>query len=307
MLVVTVSSDNFEFGLSIRELLRIWGKIIEHKEDEIIIDLSHCRFCNCCLLLGLHLLHKNLSQEGCRISLNTDCIHPAFASYLVLTSFTEGLNPNHFSSEQMDQLLLHYQNRTYLPLLDFPATELLADSQIRDRLLSFLSQSIQNKLHLDPQIFIAVSYLITEAVNNIKDHARTPRGYLFTQFYPRKGLMDICFADLGVSLLGSYQAVERTDVNSPVIAMQSALNGDSTKGELHRGFGIRTSREMLVHGLGGRYFMMSGNAFLDSRPGVKDKINVFPERPGIQWDGTYLALRIPIQAKPGFDYIKYVE
>ena len=309
MINITVQSDtSLEFASSIRELFRIWALVINGgKKEEIIVDLSNCRFCKCSFLLGLHLLYKDFVKQGYNISLKTNCSNKAFGSYLNLTSFDEGLNPNNFSSNEVDQLFERFKNKTYLPLLNFPASAMAEDIRIRESIMDSLSQSIESKLKLEPQIRGAVTYLIDEAVNNIKDHARTLRGYIITQFYPKRQYMDICIADLGVSLLGSYKAVGRTDIITPEQALQAALNGDSTKDDPGRGFGIRTSRRMLVQGLGGRYFMMSGNAFLYSLPARKETIQVIDENIGIQWNGTFVALRIPIQTNSTFEMTQYLE
>jgi len=162
-------------------------------------------------------------------------------------------------------------------------------------------------LQSDAQLYSGVSYLIDEAVNNITDHSRTDRGYLFTQFYPKKEYLDLCIADTGISILGSYEAVGRTDITSHEQAIQAALSGDSTKDDPNRGFGIRTSRRMLVKGLGGRYFLLSGNSFMFSYPGVNETIKVLPPVPGISWPGTYLALRIPVQKNVKFQINDYLE
>ena len=142
---------------------------------------------------------------------------------------------------------------------------------------------------------------------NNRELLERARGFLFTQFYPSKGFLDICIADTGVSILGSYQAVGRDDITTHEQALQSALSGDSTKDDPNRGFGIRTSRKMLVKGLGGNYFLWSGNAFLFGAPGSKEAIKVVPQHLGIEWPGTYLALRIPIQKNVKFQISDYLE
>jgi hypothetical protein len=156
-------------------------------------------------------------------------------------------------------------------------------------------------------LYTAVTYLIDEAVNNIKDHAQTERGFLFTQFYPKAEYMDLCIADAGISILGSYQAAGRLDITSHSQAIEAALNGESTKDVAGRGFGIRTSRNMLVNGLGGRYYLMSGDSFLFSYPGGNEEIKIFPNNSGLNWVGTYLAMRIPVQKNVNFHYNEYLE
>lgn len=294
------------FGAPINELLRVWAQIIENKEEPITLDFSGCRFSNPFFLLGIYLLCRHCRNEGMDIEMNLDCGNEYFANYLNLTYFHEGLQPD-IVTQDIEAIFESYRYKTYLPLINFPAGENNMDSDIRDRLLEFMSDRVRERLNLDVQLYSAVSYLIDEAVNNIKDHARSQRGYLFTQFYPKKQFLDLCIADTGVSLLGSYLATGRKDISSHEQAIQSALSGDSTKNNLHRGFGIRTSRNMLVNGLGGRYFLFSGNSFLFSQTGMKEEVKVLPQIPGISWPGTYLAMRIPVQKNVNFQYNQYIE
>ena len=71
----------------------------------------------------------------------------------------------------------------------------------------------------------------------------------------------------------------------------------------NRGYGIYTSKKMLINGLGGQYMIMSGGAVY-----MKSKdIDRFFTLPGdLRWNGTVVALRIPYQA-PHFNYINYIE
>lgn len=160
-------------------------------------------------MLGISLLYRHCRNEGKDIEMNLDCGNEYFANYLNLTYFREGLQPD-IVTQDIETIFESYRHKTYLPLTNFPAGENSMDSDIRDRLLEFMSNRVRERLNLDVQLYSAVSYLIDEAVNNIKDHARTQRGYLFTQIYPKKQFLDLCIADTGVSLLGSYLATGRT-------------------------------------------------------------------------------------------------
>jgi hypothetical protein len=296
----------FNFGAPINELLRIWSFIELNKNQKIIIDLSDCRFSNPSFLLGIYLLYRHCMQAGKDIELNSECKNEYFSSYLNLTYFKEGFHPDNYSPDEYNIIFDSYLDKTYLPLTNFPARDNNADAAIRDRMLELMSQRIRQRLNLNGELYNAVTYLIDEAVNNIKDHAKTPRGYLFTQFYPKKKFLDVCIADTGITILGSYQAAGRDDIQNHGQAMQAALSGESTKNDPNRGFGIRTSRRMLVNGLGGRYFLMSGNAFIFSQPG-SEEIRVFPANPGLNWPGTYLAMRIPVQLNANFHFYQYIE
>lgn len=71
-----------------------------------------------------------------------------------------------------------------------------------------------------------------------------------------------------------------------------------------RGYGIWTSKRMLVEGLGGQYLMVSGNCFYYK--GVNyDRIFCMPE--GLRWNGTLVALRIPTNLNSTFQYYYYTE
>ena len=91
-------------------------------------------------------------------------------------------------------------------------------------------------------------------------------------------------------------------VLKPMIANRGISTKNLPNAE-NRGYGIITSKKMLVDGLGGTFVMMSGNALhlynsLDRR---------FVEAPeNIRWNGTIIALRVPYMNKD-FQYINYIE
>jgi len=88
--------------------------------------------------------------------------------------------------------------------------------------------------------------------------------------------------------------------------MKAANSGISTKNlpdAENRGYGIITSKKMLVDGLSGNFVMLSGNAlFLKSK-----SVDQFSALPDIAtWKGTIVAMRIPY-VNEGFNYIHFVE
>ena len=60
---------------------------------------------------------------------------------------------------------------------------------------------------------------------------------------------------------------------------------------------------MLVEGLGGQYLMISGSCMYLKSPG-HDNVYRFPD--GLRWNGTIVALRIPIDSSQ-FNYVNYLE
>ena len=106
--------------------------------------------------------------------------------------------------------------------------------------------------------------------------------------------------------MDSDQTFPDNEIESDLEAIQAANRGISTKNlpnAENRGYGIITSKKMLIDGLGGTFVLMSGNALhlynsLDRR---------FVETPeNIRWNGTIIALRVPYMNKD-FQYINYIE
>ena len=144
----------------------------------------------------------------------------------------------------------------------------------------FVSSLVENliirQLGIQSNVANGLKYLIDETLDNITEHSESDRGYIFAQAYPQKGFLDVCIADTGVTLLGSYQKLQGNEITTDSEAIRAANRGHSSKnvGESEsRGFGIMTSKRM-------------------------------PD--GLRWPGTIVAMRIPYYSKE-FDYIKYVE
>ncbi|HAQ21182.1 MAG TPA: hypothetical protein DCR40_18415, partial [Prolixibacteraceae bacterium] len=95
------------------------------------------------------------------------------------------------------------------------------------------------------------------------------------------------------------------DIQNDVQALEQAINGKSTKQITEtRGYGIDTSRRMLVDGLKGKYFLLSGSAMYIY---TIDFEQIVPLESRVRWPGTLLALRIPPKVPAGFNYSNYLE
>lgn len=91
-------------------------------------------------------------------------------------------------------------------------------------------------------------------------------------------------------------------------ALKYANEGYSTKDlpdAESRGFGISSTKSMIVEGLGGAFFMLSGGAFhRHDASGGSDYVKL-PET--INWNGTIILMRIPLTVSEEFDYTKYIK
>ena len=136
-------------------------------------------------------------------------------------------------------------------------------------------------------------------------HSASERGLVFAQAYPKKAYIDLCIADRGITLKGSFNNAG-IEIADDVEAMQAANKRISSKNlpnAENRGYGIYTSKKMLISGLGGHYMMISGSA-LYLKDSNMEKIIELPE--GLKWNGTVIALRLPYQREE-FSYTNYFE
>ena len=279
-------SDNF--GDPILELFKILEVINTNPDSEIVINLSDCEFSYPFILTAISVLNNNNE----RIIINANCKNPAFSEYLKYINFFIGMKPDELNTLDFANLLLKYETKTYIPIINFPVARNHTSTLIRDRFLSSINQLIYNQLKLKGEIKNAVSYLIDESVVNIVDHSLADRGFIFAQYYPTKNFMDVCIADGGIGVLNSYINNRFEGISNSPDAIISAVNGQSTKDDgKGRGYGIRTSKEMLVNGLKGKYFLLTGNGFI-VKNSLREEIISLPESKS--WNGTIISLRIPI-------------
>ncbi len=203
------------------------------------------------------------------------------------------------SPEAISDCFRAFEKKTYLPILCFSTKR--ADGQNSANLGSSVAKFLRKRASLPVETHTAISYLISETIDNILEHACSKCGYISCQAYPKLEYIDLCIFDSGISLIGSFRESRRMDeTNDDIDAMEAVINYQvSTKnlpGAENRGFGIRTSREMLVNGLGGEYLIYSGNALFVSNP-KEERIIGLPHTIGVR--GTLVAMRIPV-SKEGF-------
>lgn len=302
------SRVNHGFGSGLSIFLSVLEQIESIPEGEAVqLDMGRCEFLNPFLLLPLMLLVEAEKRKGREITVQSAGQSSYFRDYLNLIAFAGGLRPEDIAGGAYTEALGKYEKKTYIPIISFPATRSQTDTSIRDNFLGIINTLLAKQLGLKGPLLIAVMYLIDEAVNNIVDHSREERGYIFAQYYPSRRYMDLCVADKGIGLLGTYMENRKQGIINHVDALKSAAAGESTKnlpGYDGRGFGIRTSKEMLAKGLDGKYFLFSGNAFL-LKTNDNEAITGMPET--LSWKGTIVALRIPYYGKTGFNPADFYE
>lgn len=298
--VITINnpgSDNIGASLqSLLQALEQFNTVIPG--DEITIDLSKLSFIHPFLVLPICSLISGARRNGVIVNL---LYNDATKSYLETILFPNGFNA--LSINNWDQYLLKFQTKTYLPICMIPVEG--RNTLVREQLLTVFENILLRQLKITGQMISVVKYLISEAMDNIVDHAEVMNGWIMVQNYPTKGFLDICILDAGLGLLGTYKKFGFDKINSDEEALEQAINGKSTKQITEtRGYGIDTSRRMLVDGLKGKYLLFSGASFYVY---TKDLEQITPLNRISKWNGTILALRIPKLVPDNFTYSTFLE
>lgn len=301
-LTLTIRQPENERISSSYKVFLEWLETINNSNihNEIIFDLSNQSFIYPFLILPIAADIYELKNRGFRVSIKKG---QQTGSYLSSLLFPEGLNA--LNIPYWENVLEVYKRKTFLPICIVPAGTTHYETSVRERILSVFEEILLNQLNLATQLNTSISYIISEYMANIVDHAGINYGMIMVQNYPSKGFLDICILDCGEGLLSIYQKHGFRDIITHEDAIKEAINGRSTKESANeRGYGLKSTRKMLVEGLGGEYLLHSGNAFFIWNRN-HEQISSFPGNKN--WKGTLLFLRIPKNIPVGFNYTSYLE
>lgn len=301
---------NDNFGDSMGKLFELQVQIDNTEKDiEILLDYSKASFTKPFFTLGLLLLIKQYEGKRAPINLQSEIENQSVAGYMSNISFPHIIHCDKTNSDSVKSLLEKYKNKTYIPLLSFPIGSDDETSRIRDIFIGHLNSLLRGFVNVGTNynLLSALLYLIDETIENIIHHAYRDNGYIFAQFYPTLGYLDICIGDIGRTLLESYTDFKDNayNVTNHLEAMKAALQGKSTKlQDISRGFGISTSTRMLTEGMNGKYFIYSGDTFCYISA---EKNEIYNTKGDFNWQGVLVCLRIPALVPQDFDYYKFAE
>ena len=293
---VTFSSDDFRAAIT--EFVRYIHQVNTETPEKVIFDLSQCSFFVPYILAGITAIAKFLADKHCTI----EYIFPPDKTYLETINFPNGIDFSNILPEEIESRLGRFNAKTYLPVICFPAKN--NETHIREKVMSTVNSILRNQLQLQGNILQAIYYMIDELTQNVVDHSDAPNGVVFAQYFSRKHYMDLCISDCGKGVYRAYLDSGKHNPANNTEALEFAVKGKSVK-DLpdSRGFGLSTSRKMLVHGLKGTFFVLSGDTFFLEEPEQQEKIIQLAD---LDYQGCFVALRIPLNTT-GFDFYKYVE
>ena len=291
---INVRDDRLIDGLI--PALRIMSKAENTEDDTLNVDFTDTVFVSPVFVLssivylsrcGKHVLISNVSDYLKTIGLDTGGIH------------TDEMRESEFKAKMEG-----YSGVTYIPIINFPAR---TNDDSKEAISTIVENIIIRQSNIAPNVAQGIKYMVDETLDNITEHSESDRGFIYAQAYPKKRYLDICIADRGITLLGSYKRLPDNEISTDLEAIKAANRGISSKNlpeAENRGYGIYTSKRMLINGLGGEYLMISGSNFYYMHPGA-DGIYSLPD--GLRWNGTIVALRIPYYQDSKFNYINYIE
>lgn len=290
---IVIADDRLMNGLL--PVVSIMSKVNSTDDTEITLDFTDTLIVPPVFVLSLIVY---ASRCGKQVSI---CGSNYYLNAIRFT--TGGIKPDEIRKSEFLALMEGYSKETFIPIVSFPAQ---ANSDDKDAILSIVEDILIRQVGIERNVATGIKYMIEETVDNVTEHSKTDRGYIFAQANPTKGYLDVCIADRGITLLGSYRTLADNEIADDMEAIKAANRGISCKNRPeaeNRGFGIYTSKKMLIEGLQGQYLMISGDSlYMKNRE--FDNFYSLPE--GIRWNGTIVAFRIPYQSSK-FNYINYIE
>lgn len=111
-----------------------------------------------------------------------------------------------------------------------------------------------------------LKYLLTEIMNNVADHARSPvGGFAMAQYYPNKNTVQFAIADRGIGFLKNVQA-KVPDIVTEYEAIELAMNKGFTASsqrlyghERNAGYGLYAFSKIVEH-IGGKFVIVSNDS-----------------------------------------------
>lgn len=292
------ATEEVRIGYSFNYMIKVIAET--EAADAVLWDFADVTFLHPFFLAPL-AIYKNTSGKDIK------CVNMSLRiqAYLNSICFDRMLYFNQEIREDIEAVMQKYTDKTYLPLCSFAM-----NNANKDTFGSIMKAILMKQTNIGRKGNSSLSYLISELLDNIYEHSQSPYGYLFSQYSEKEGVINLCIADTGISIAGSFEKAglyqEEIDGNEAE-ALKLANEGYSTKNRPeaeNRGYGISTSKAMLVNGMKGAFFMLSGGAFHRYENGINYYINL---KNIFRWNGTIILMRIPIVLPDNFNYIDYLE
>ncbi len=178
---------------------------------------------------------------------------------------------------------------------NFPKNTVIFDGQNsikQEQLETQFVLDILNRIGNIAGIKDLIFYPVGEFVANIVEHSKSKAGYLLADISSDHAYLNICITDTGRGFSATYRDEQSMNF-SDADALKEVLRGHSTKSSIERGYGIRTSKKLIVEGLTGEFVIISGRDALVS----SQKEEALLSLDGFYWQGVIVAYRLPLPIK----------
>jgi hypothetical protein len=287
--IQTLSAE--QYGQAFYKLFQIASIVQRSGEQHIELDFSHTRFVPAPLLAGLACLITQWNEAG-RVVTCIPCDH--LTGYFNFVHFPDMLDTA--ADVHAIAKLAAFGSRTYTPLLLFPCpVRGRASTGNMETAVNTVCDTVAAQINATRDYGEALDYLISELANNVMHHSGKDKGLLFVQTYRQLGLLDIVVADNGGGVYASYKGNPNFHPQSEAEAIQLAVTGSSSKDLAEtRGFGITTSHDVTIKGLGGSMVLWSGATLFAT--GGAGEGRIIPATEGARFNGCLVSLRLRIQS-----------
>lgn len=260
-------------------------ELFQNFQKEGLFDFSKIDWMQPILLLPLSAFIDKNNFEYKNISSD-------ISDYLNIVKFPKGVD-----NKNALQKILKLSNKTYTPIIKLKNDNIKERADFIDLFFEKLFQFLPKKQERENKN--SYWFPLSELTLNIFEHSGENSGYILLQYYPKKKILEVCIADTGKGFSKNYKQYQNINL-SDTDAIKEAIKGNSTKGE-ERGYGLRTSKDLITKGMSGEFILISGNAlyFANSK---KETISSFP----INWKGVVISYRIPIPDLK-INYLHFVE
>ncbi|MBD5240478.1 MAG: hypothetical protein HDS59_00090 [Barnesiella sp.] len=269
------------------------------KVDKVIWDFSECSFLHPFYLAALGIL-----ADQFRDKILIDGVSERLKTYFHTVCFEKPLEIDYNHSYD---IIGNHGTKTYIPICKFNPKEQKASDEVQ----KIVQDALKAQIGKHTALHQILSLSLGELVDNISDHSGADTAFIYSQYMANEGNIYLFIADRGRSIYTSFATDDRyssqlTQLESS--ALRLALSGKSTKNRPeneNRGYGISRTRRIIVDGLGGGFFILSGGTFFRHETASDDTIIDLPE--DVRWDGTVILLKIPTNVPDGFNIYDYIE
>ena len=293
-------AEEIRIGSSFNYMIKVISET-ECADAKVIWDFRQVNFLHPFFLAPLAIYKNTTDKEVVCVNISLK-----LQSYLNNIYFDRLLYFKNDSKEDIEKALNDYVEKSYIPVCSFAMT----DSN-KNAFGSAIQRLISTQTNIEKGGITPISYFISELLDNIYEHSKSTNGYVFSQYLEREGVINLCIADTGITIFNSYKdaGLHQEEIGEDeATALWLANEGYSTKNlpeAENRGYGISTSKRMLVEGLNGSFFMLSGSAFHRYE---RHQENYYVNLKNVfRWNGTVILLRIPVKVPKGFNYYDYLE